>query len=260
MIKNYAHRGFAGKYPEDTMLAFEKAIREPGCDGITIDVQLSKDGEVVIIHDTTLDRTALNMTGNVRAYTLEELKKADVSGSFAGKVAPQRIPTLREYLEFTKPLGTKTIIELKTEVFEYQGIEQKVIDLVKEFDVMDSVMIASCNHYSVKRAKELCPEIRCGCLCHSWILDAGSYVKSVGADCYLPNFAQCTKENVDRIHSQGAEIYTWTVNQDFDVQKLIEVGVDGILSDFPDLVTKFRRLAEIESEYPMGMAVCGWMD
>ena len=110
MIKNYAHRGFAGKYPEDTMLAFEKAIREPGCDGITIDVQLSKDGEVVIIHDTTLDRTALNMTGNVRAYTLEELKKADVSGSFAGKVAPQRIPTLREYLEFTKPLGTIPLV------------------------------------------------------------------------------------------------------------------------------------------------------
>lgn len=260
MVLNFAHRGYSAKYPEDTMLAFEQAVRTPGCNGISIDVQLSRDGVPVIIHDITLDRTCLNMKGNVRLYTAEQLKGADVTGPFAGKVEPQFIPTLREYFEFIQPLGKKTIVELKCEVFEYQGIEKKVVDMIKEFGLEDYCIVASCNHYAVKRVKELAPEIKCGMLCHSWILDAGTYVKNAGCQCYMPNFSQCTAENVQRIKSQGVDIMPWVVNTDFDCQHMLEVGVDAILSDDPELVTKFRRIAEIESEYPMGMAVCGWAD
>ena len=261
MTLNYAHRGYSSKFPEDTMLAFDQAVRTPGCDGISIDVQMSKDGVPVIIHDVTLNRTCTNMTGKIRAYNLDQLKKAEVSAEYEGQYVPQYVPTLREYLEFIRPLGKKTMLELKTETYEYEGLEQKVVDLLKEFDLIDRTIVASCNHYSVRRVKELCPELKCGLLSHSWIVDGEKYVKDyVGVDCYMPNFGQCTAEMVKRYHEAGVEVYTWTANEEVDIEHLINVGVDGIITDFPEQVTRYRRFAEIEDDYPMSMAVCGWAD
>lgn len=239
MVKNFAHRGFSGKYPENTRIAFEKAIEIPGCDGIENDVHLTKDGEVVIIHDEKLDRTCLNMKGFVRDYTLEELRRADLSYKFAGQVEPQHIMTLREYLELLKPTKLVTNIELKTGIFEYPGIEKKVFDLIKEYDMVDRIIISSFNHYSVKRMKKLCPEIKCGLLTDSWIYDAGKYVRENGFECYHPIFYNCTKEIVRGITAQGVEINCWTVNEPEDIRAMIDAGVTSIIGNFPD------RAAEI---------------
>ena len=102
MIKNFGHRGFSGKYPENTMLAFEKAI-EVGADGIELDVQLTKDGEIVVIHDETIDRTT-DGKGYVVDYTYEELSKFDASYIYRGKMGFNKIPTLKEYFELIKDL------------------------------------------------------------------------------------------------------------------------------------------------------------
>ena len=123
MTKNFAHRGFSGKYPENTMLAFEKAI-EAGADGIENDVHLTKDGVPVIIHDELVDRTT-NGKGYVKDYTYEELSKLDASYIFP-EYGVLHIPTLREYMELVKDKDIITNIELKTGVFEYPGIEEKV--------------------------------------------------------------------------------------------------------------------------------------
>lgn len=240
MVKNYGHRGFSGKYPENTRLAFQKAIETPGCDGIEMDVHLSKDGELVIIHDELLDRTCLNMKGYVKDYTLDELRKADLSFKFAGDVEPQHIMTLKEYLELLKPTTLETNIELKTGIFEYEGIEKKVIDLVREFDMTDRIIISSFNHYSVLRAKKLCPEIKCGLLTDSWLIDAGKYVKSAGVECYHPIFYNNTKELVDDIKKEGIEINTWTVNEETDIRDMLEVGVTTIIGNYPDRVSALR--------------------
>ena len=257
---NIAHRGYTAEYPEDTMLAFRMAAASDGCEGISIDVQLSKDGVPVIIHDTTVDRTAVEGTGEIRQMTLAELQKIDVSGPFAGKYGPQAIPTLREYLEFAKPLDLINIIELKTENFEYPGIEEKVVELVREFGMEEQVIFASCNHFSIKRLQALAPEMKTGLLCHSWILDAGAYVGNAGAEYYMPNYPQCTKEIVDDIHSRGVKVFTWVVNGEFDCDRVMKNGVDAILTDDPEMVSRRRHFAEMEEEYPMGMAVCGWAD
>ncbi len=241
MVKNFAHRGFSGKYPENTKIAFEKAIALPGCDGIENDVHLTKDGEVVIIHDELLDRTCLNMTGFVKDYTLEELRKADLSYKFAGDVEPQHIMTLREYLELLKPTKLVTNIELKTGIFEYPGIEKKVYDLIREFDMVDRIIISSFNHYSVKRMKELCPEIRCGLLTDCWILDAGKYVKENGFECYHPRFTNCTPELTKEIREKGVDINCWTVNEEEDIRKMIEAGVTTIIGNFPDRVAAMLK-------------------
>ena len=144
MTKNFAHRGFSGKYPENTLLAFEKAV-EAQTDGIELDVQLTKDGEIVIIHDETIDRTT-NGKGLVVDYTYEELEKFDASYIYTGQFGFNKIPTLREYFNLIKDTNIITNIELKTGINEYQGIEEKVYNLIKEFQLEDRVIISSFNH------------------------------------------------------------------------------------------------------------------
>ena len=137
MTKNFAHRGFSGKYPENTLLAFSKAIEE-GVDGIENDVHLTKDGVLVVMHDELVDRTT-NGKGYIKDKTYEELAQLDASYIFK-EYGPQKVPTLREYLELVKDTDIITNIELKTGVFEYTGIEQKVYDMLREFDMMDRII------------------------------------------------------------------------------------------------------------------------
>ncbi len=241
MVKNFAHRGFSGNYPENTMLAFSMACETPGCDGIENDVHLTKDGEVVIIHDETLDRTSTDGKGFVRAYTYEELKKFDVSFRFAGQCEPQHIPTLREYFELVKQYDIVTNIELKTGIFEYPGIEKKVWDLIQEFGLKDKIIISSFNHFSVRRMKELCPDLKCGLLTETWLLDAGRYTKNCGVECLHPIFYNMTEEVVAEVKSNGIEINTWTVNEEEDIRTMINRNVDSIIGNFPDRVTRIRQ-------------------
>lgn len=236
MTKNFAHRGFSGKYPENTMLAFEKAIAE-GVDGIELDVQLTKDGEVVIIHDETIDRTT-NGKGYVVEYTYEELSKFDASYIYTGKMGFNKIPTLREYFELVKDLDIVTNIELKTGINEYPGIEEKVWDMIKEFGLQDRIIISSFNHFSVMRMKKLAPEMKYGFLSEDWIIDAGKYTHSHGVQCYHPRFNNLIPEVIDELKSYGLEINTWTVNKEEDMRYLISHGIDAIIGNYPDLAKK----------------------
>ncbi len=232
---NIAHRGFSGKYPENTMLAFRKAV-EAGADGIEFDVHFSKDGELVIIHDEFLDRTT-NGTGEVSSYTYEELSKFDASAGFAGVYGFNKIPTLREYFEFIKPIdGFITNIELKTSVNEYPGIEKAVLELIDEFDLADRIIISSFNHYSVMRAKAINPDIKCGFLDSSWIYNFGEYTKTRGIECVHPKYVSLNEESVAEIKSQSIQINTWTVNNEEDVERLYNLGVDAVIGNFPDMI------------------------
>lgn len=241
MVKNFAHRGFSGMYPENTMLAFQKAIETEGCEGIELDVHLIKDGELVIIHDELIDRTCVNGTGYVKDYTYEELKKFDVSFKFAGQCEPQHIPTLREYFELVKDTHIVTNIELKTGVFEYTGIEQKVLDLILEFGLKDRIIISSFNHETVMRMKELCPDMKCGLLTESWLIKPGQYVESCGMECYHPYYVSLSEEVVAEVKSHGLEINTWTVNEEEAIRDMIRKDVTAVIGNFPDRITKVRK-------------------
>ena len=236
MTKNFAHRGFSGNYPENTMLAFKKAF-EAGADGIELDVQLTKDGEVVIIHDETIDRTT-DGKGEVSSYTYEEIKKFDASFKFKGQYGKNLIPSLREYFEYIKDKNIVTNIELKTGVKEYLGIEEKVWDLIQEYNLQEKVIISSFNHFSVLRMKSIAPDLKYGLLTESWIINAGKYTKEVGVECYHPYFSNMTKEIVEEIKSHGIEINTFTVNEEKDIRDMIEKGIDIIIGNYPDLTKK----------------------
>lgn len=236
MTKNFAHRGFSGKYPENTMLAFEKAIAE-GVDGIELDVQLTKDGEVVIIHDEKIDRTT-DGEGYVVDYTYEELSQFDASYIYRGKMGFNKIPTLREYFELVKDLDIITNIELKTGINEYLGIEEKVWDLIQEFKLQDKIIISSFNHFSVMRMKKIAPNMKYGFLSEDWIIDAGKYTHSHGIQCYHPRFNNLIPEVIEELKSYGLEINTWTVNLESDMRYLISHKIDVIIGNYPDLAKK----------------------
>ena len=125
-MKVYAHRGYSGKYPENTMLAFRKAA-ETGCDGIELDVQLTKDGKIVVIHDETVDRTTTG-TGRVKDYTYEELIKLDAAKLFGGKYGFCPIPSFEEYCQWAAGQDLVTNIEIKTGVYYYEGLEEKTVE------------------------------------------------------------------------------------------------------------------------------------
>ena len=239
MTLNIGHRGFSGLYPENTMLSFQKALKA-GVDGFEFDTHLTKDGEIVVIHDEKIDRTT-NGTGFVKDYTYEELKQFDASSVFAGQYGINHIPTLREYFELTKGMDLMTNIELKNSIIWYDGMEEKVIAMIREYGVEEQIVLSSFNHYSIMKCKKLAPELKCGFLDSSWLVNPGEYTKSRGVECYHPSFRSLDEATVAEVHSHGIEINTWTVNETEDIQRMFDLGVHSVITNFPDRVNAVKQ-------------------
>ena len=234
MTKNIAHRGFSRKYPENTMLAFHGAV-EAGCDGIELDIQLSKDGVPVIIHDENLKRTA-NRPGLVKDFTLSELKTFDASNGFSGEFGFNSIPTLREYFEYVKDKDIFTNIELKNSVFLYEGMEEKMLELIREFGITDKVLFSSFNHYSMMKCKKLSPASKCACLTSSWMINSGAYAKQYGLDFINPRYTFLTDENIEELNANGIGALAWTVDEAEDMKRLIDHNIFAVITNCPDVM------------------------
>lgn len=239
MTKVFAHRGFSGVYPENTLLAFRKAI-EAGCDGIELDVHLAKDGTVVVIHDERIDRTT-NGSGEVRSYTAEELRRFDASAAKPGKFSFEPIPTLAEYFELVKDLPVVTNIELKNSVIRYEGMEEKVIRMIRDCHLQDRIIFSSFNHESIALCRRLAPEIPCGFLYDCWILHSGVYARTNGVQYLHPSFTCLNDEVIEGIHREGVGLNVWTVNDEPVMRYLAEKNVHGIITNYPDKCREVLR-------------------
>ena len=239
MSKIFAHRGFSGKYPENTMLAFEKAI-EIGVDGIELDVHLTKDDELVIIHDENVERTC-DGDGLIKDMTLEELKKFDASATFRGVYGFNAIPTLREYFELVKDKNIITNIELKTGIFDYPTIEKHVIDLIREYGLEKKIILSSFNHFTILRCERLAPEIKRGFLSESWLIGYGKYAAENNVQCCHPIMCSLSDEVVKEMRDAGREINTWTVNERHDIERLAKMGIDALIGNYPDRMIEALR-------------------
>ena len=237
-IMNYAHRGFSGKYPENTMLAFRKAY-EAGCDGIELDIQMTKDHELVIIHDETVDRTS-DHTGWIKDYTLQELYGFDFSYHFK-EMGFQKIPTLREYLNWVKDTDLITNIELKTGIVDYPGIEKAVYDLICQYHLQKKVILSSFNHFSVLRMKELDHDLVCGFLTECCMIHPEVYTAHYRVEAYHPQFTSLDEPTVHDLHDRGIMINSWTVNTDEDITRMIQYGIDGIIGNYPDRIAEHLK-------------------
>lgn len=159
----WAHRGCSQKYPENTLLAFEKASSIKGLKGIELDIQLTRDGEMVVIHDEKVDRTT-DASGYVRDYTLAELKRMHI---YADINPSQQIPTIEETLDLLEPAmksGLKLNIELKNSVFPYEGMEQKIIDLVHKRGLQDHVVYSTFSALSLEKIRKIDDKAELGIL------------------------------------------------------------------------------------------------
>ena len=170
--KVWAHRGASGYAPENTLDAFRKAV-EMGADGIELDVQMTKDGELVVIHDETIDRVS-NGKGWVKDYTYEELKKFNFNKTHQ-EYTKEEIPTLEQVYRLIKPTNLTINVELKTGIVFYPGIEERVLELTERLGMKEHVIYSSFNHYTIRKIKELDPQAKTGMLYEDGIIDAVDY-------------------------------------------------------------------------------------
>lgn len=237
-VSNVAHRGATAYTPENTIAAFDLAV-DMKADYIEIDVQRSKDGELVLIHDTTVDRTT-DGTGKVGDLTLEQLRSLD-AGSWKGEqFAGEPIPTFEEILDhYHGKIGI--LIELKAPEL-YPGIEEQVAAALIERNLHkpqnEKIIIQSFHFESVKKMDQLLPKVPIGVLTSNradTTLEALQEF-STYADWFNPSYGIVTEELVNQVHSLGMQIGSWTVRSQEAADFLFEMGVDAIISDYPDYV------------------------
>lgn len=242
MTKIFAHRGASAYAPENTVEAFALAM-EQGADGIELDVQMTKDGQVVVIHDETIDRVS-DGTGAVRDYTLEELKKFHFSNHMEN-YENAVIPTLKEVLDLIKSSNMLLNIELKTGIYWYPNLEEKTMELVKEAGMEDRVIYSSFNHYSIKKILELNPHAECAFLYSDVILNVDKYAKNAGV-CGLHPAVYHLKmaEFLKEYQESGLKVRVWTVNKKEDMEKFIKADLEAVITNYPDKALEIRNVLQ----------------
>lgn len=243
MTVNFAHRGASGCYPENTMLSFKKAI-EMGCTGIETDVQMTRDGSLILMHDERVDRTT-NGTGFVKDYTFEEIRKLDAGGFFSKEFIGEKVPAIEELIELVKDKDIIINFEIKSGIIIYDKIEEKLIDTIYKYGIEKKVILSSFNHYSMVMCKRLSKEIKTGLLYMEGIYRPERYCRFVGADALHPYFYTLRKEIIDEIKREKVMINTFTVNEEKYMKYLLKEKVDGIITNYPD---KLKKLMEESHE------------
>ena len=231
MTAVWGHRGASGYAPENTLPAFELAL-EQGADGFELDVQLTRDDAVVVIHDETLERTT-DGTGWVADHSLEQLRALDASAGrerFGGVL----IPTLDEVLALAKQSGATVNIELKNDRMAYRGLEERVLEIVAEAELADQVILSSFNHYSQARLREL-TTIPLGALYNDSLYRPWRYVMNLGVQAIHPAFKAVNGKLVAKSHAAGLKVHTWTVNAPDDIARMVAIGVDAVITNYPNL-------------------------
>lgn len=230
--KIWAHRGASGHAPENTMPAFELA-HTLGADGIELDVQLTKDGIPVVIHDETIDRVC-DGKGRVCDYTLEELKQFNANKNFPayGKV---EIPTLEEVYDYVKTTDMSINLELKNSVIFYKNLEEKVLQLAAEKGLEERIIYSSFNHHSMKKMKELKPDVRTAFLYSDDILDVADYAGKYGMNAVHPYMRNLQyPEMIEECHKRNIKVNVWTVNETADIKRMKNLGVDAVITNYPE--------------------------
>jgi glycerophosphoryl diester phosphodiesterase len=232
-----AHRGASAHAPENTLAAFRLAV-EQAADAIELDVDLTRDGHVVVLHDATIERTT-DGRGRVTDLALAEIRRADAGVWKAAAFKGERVPLLEEVFE---AVGQHLLInvEIKGMSLRGSGLEAKVAALIERHDLIDRVLISSFNPFALRRVKRINPRLACGLI---YAPDLPFFLRKAwlaplvpGLTARHPHHSQVDKTVVDRCHAQGLAVNVWTVNQADVARAMIDAGVDGIIGDDPALI------------------------
>ncbi|OEV13484.1 glycerophosphoryl diester phosphodiesterase [Streptomyces sp. Amel2xB2] len=246
-----AHRGASGYAPENTLAAVKKADKL-GFDWVENDVQRTKDGELVVMHDTTLARTTNAETlypkrspWNVADFTAKEIARLDAGSWFSDDYKGEKVPTLDQYLKYISKTGQNLLLEHKSPEL-YPGIEQQTLRELRSRGWLDRshlskrLIIQSFNATSVRATHTLDPHVKTGFLGNPKVSELDSYAQFT--DQINPTHSAATKDYVDEVHKRKGplgkrmQVFTWTVNDASTARSVDKAGVDGIISNFPDVV------------------------
>lgn len=228
----FAHRGVSSYYPENTVAAFYAASKLPIA-GVELDVHLTVDGELVVIHDEMIDRTS-DGTGFVKDYTLQQLRTYDFGSWFSEEFAGEKIPTLGEVLELFAGTHHLINIELKTDVFPYEDIESLVMKEIATHQMTERVIISSFNHESLQIVSQLAPYIKTAALFAEILTDFTTYTSQIPADAIHVSLPAALRKSVRNALEEGAVIRVYTVNDIEYVKPLLQLGVHAIFTDDPE--------------------------
>lgn len=234
----FAHRGFSADYPENTLIAYEKAAA-CGIEGIEIDVQLTKDGEIVVIHDVTVNRTT-NGKGHVKDLTLKEIKALNANNKVK-QVANASIPTLAEVFEWLTTNNFSCIIELKNNDIPYKGMEKKVIRLIRQFNLSDRIILSSFNHYSLVQCYIIAPEIETAPLYRDGLFMPWIYAQGIKAGAIHPNYRVISEDIIQQSIQNGVKVRPYTINSEKDLRQMFSFGCSAVITDNPAKAIKIRN-------------------
>lgn len=250
-LEVHAHRGGAGLAPENTVAAFRKAL-ELGVDALEMDLHVTRDGVVVVIHDDTLDRTT-DGRGPVSERNLEALKRYDAGARFAPRFAGEAIPTLREVIALVQASGNARVrLNIETKFGRGQegtpaDFEERVLAILRETGFVERTILQSFSHPSLAKTKALEPKLKLAVLVgRDTPRDPVNLVRQLKADYYSPSFRQVTPSLLAALHAAGIPVVSWTVNDLADARRLLDAGLgalpgDGIVTNFPDRMLESVR-------------------
>lgn len=228
------HRGSSGIAPENTSASMELAVKQ-GCQGIETDLQLTKDGEIVVFHDWSVERTT-DGTGEIKDLTLEELLTLDAGSWFSKKFENEKILSLESLLNIL-PNDLLLNLEIKSRAWDNRGIEEKVVKILEENNRLENTVISSFNHKCIERVGNLNPKIKLGFLYEAYFVNLEELLETSKLDMYSihPNYNYVDKDLIEKAHKNDLKVYSWTVNDIKSAQRLKDLGIDGIITNFPQL-------------------------
>ena len=246
--KIYGHRGASEYAPENTMEAFKLAY-EMGADGIELDVQMSKDAHLVVIHDETVNRVS-DGVGYVKDMTLSQLKTLHFNRTHP-EYKEARIPLLEEVLDYFADKKFLINIELKNSVFPYYGMEALTLTAVKKYGMLESIIFSSFNHFSMRKIAGLEPNAKTAFLTSEIQVDIRKYLSENKTYIYHPFVQLLDREDlvsgmadgqdvILTLQKAGIKVNTWTVNAGSQMRRLCDRGIDGIITNKPDLGSEIR--------------------
>lgn len=228
---NYAHRGASEYAPENTMSSFYLGLLQ-GANGIETDVQITKDNVLVLFHDNTLNRVT-NFTGSIGDYSYAELQQAKVYGNSVTNFY-DRIPTLEAFLDRFSQYDIHFAIELKS-----AGVEEKVVELIKRYDIVDRTTITSFQFDYIKKVKEIDHNMRIGWLVAGDGCDHMEQLLEIGGEEMAPQAIHMTEESVQHLRAAGLGVRAWGVATADLMKKMCRLKVDGMTVNFPDRLSVY---------------------
>lgn len=235
VIKVQAHRGASGYAPENTLPAFKLAL-DMGADGIECDIHLTSDGQFVVCHDDKIDRTS-DGAGKISDLTLAEIQSHDFGAKFDAKFAGVTAPTLEQMLDVVERMNPINI-----EIKAFGGVSQtsalnKFYRILAARGVISNTIVSSFDARLLKQLKRLHPDIYT-CLLYVKRRSPAAYAQSIGCSAIHPHHANLSKITVDNAHARGLKVNCWTANEEAEIRRMIDIGCDGIITNYPDRVIK----------------------